>query len=134
MKTTEITLSLDSTPEQFGYTVSINLGPFTLDVNEGDRYLRDCIREGICKVGVPKRACNLFAKHRLYQITRESNPEIMRILKKVFLDENVKDFVAEKINGREVKILKLKLQRDETIPGLLNDPDFQKLNSGNDPK
>ncbi|MDR2737419.1 MAG: hypothetical protein LBB18_00555, partial [Puniceicoccales bacterium] len=94
--------------------------------------LKDCLSDGVCSVGVPKCACDLFAKYELYQITQENNPEVMKVLRSVFLRDNERDFKAEeKQIGKRVvsKTAKLKLKNDRTIVELLNDKEFKKLDS-----
>jgi hypothetical protein len=131
MKIREITLGLDTS--ESGRTVSIYLGEnFALNVRENDRYLKDCLSDGVCSVGVPKCACDLFAKYELYQITQENNPEVMKVLRSVFLRDNERDFKAEeKQIGKRIvkKTAKLKLKNDRTIVELLNDKEFRKLDS-----
>jgi hypothetical protein len=133
MKVREVTLGLSYIPGQLGRTVSIYLGEhFALNVHEGDRYLKDCLVDGTCSIGVPKRGCDLFIKHKLYQITHEDNPEVMGVLCKVFLKDNERDFKVEerRIGERIVgKTAKLKLKNDKTIVELLNDGEFKKLDS-----
>jgi hypothetical protein len=112
--------------------VNIHLGRFALRVRSDDRYLTDCLLDGYCDVRIPSDAVDVFMKHKLHQFTNQSNPEIMDILKNVFVRHNEERFKSTSIQTR--KTLSLKLEKDKTIPGLLNDPDFQRLNSKNDPK
>jgi hypothetical protein len=112
--------------------VNIHLGGFSLQVRSDDRYLTDCLLDGYCNVRIPSNAVDVFMKHKLYQFTDQSNPEIMNILRNVFIEHNEAGFISKNLQGRKVKALSLELKQDKAIPGLLNDPNFQRLNSKND--
>jgi hypothetical protein len=103
---------------------------FAINVREGDRYLYESIKDGVCRIKIPKEACDLFTKHGLYRISAMENPEVMRVLKKVFLNCDTKDFreIEKKIGQRVVrKSMELKLTKDRTIVPLINDPEFERL-------
>ncbi|MDR2778985.1 MAG: hypothetical protein LBB16_01720 [Puniceicoccales bacterium] len=105
--------------------VNIHLGRFSLHVRSDDRYLTDCLLEGYCNVRVPNDAANLFIKHKLYKFTDESNPAIMSILRKVFIDQDSSCFKFKKLNNRKVKCCTVDVSNDQKIQGLLNDPKFK---------
>ncbi|MDR1233170.1 MAG: hypothetical protein LBJ75_02845 [Puniceicoccales bacterium] len=112
--------------------VSIYLGEFLLKVRGDDRHITDYFYDGICDVGVPSNAANLFIKHKLYEFTDKSNPTIMSILRKVFIDQDNSGFKSKKLNNRRVKCCTVDVSNDQKIQGLLNDPEFKALNRRND--
>jgi hypothetical protein len=131
MNIKKITVGLDETQGPYNRVVSLYLGnDFAINIREGDRYLYDSIRDGACNVGVPEWACNLFVKYGLYKITQEANPEVIGVLKKVFLNRNTNDFeeCERQIGQRTVlKAMELKLSKDRTIVALIDDPEFRSL-------
>ncbi|MDR0595589.1 MAG: hypothetical protein LBF94_02780 [Puniceicoccales bacterium] len=127
-KNTTINIYLDTRGDY--NVVEIKLGEFSLNVAGNDRYLTECLNNGYCDVDLPNNAFDVMFKHKLFKLRRNTNPEIMRVLEDVFVRHDEKEFLDTPIQTR--KVLQLELKQDKTIPGLLNDPDFQRLNPEND--
>ncbi|MDR0742453.1 MAG: hypothetical protein LBE98_03245 [Puniceicoccales bacterium] len=105
--------------------VSIHLGKFLLEVRGDDKHITDYFHDGVCDVQIPNDAANLFIKHKLYKFTDDSNPAIMSILRKVFIDQDSSCFKFKKLNNRKVKCCTVDVSNDQKIQGLLNDPKFK---------
>jgi hypothetical protein len=63
-------------------------------------------------------------------MTQEANPEVIRVLKKVFLNRNTNDFeeCESQIGQRTaLKAMELELSKNRTIVALINDPEFRNL-------
>jgi hypothetical protein len=129
-KNTTINLYLDTSG---AYNIlEIKLGKFSLSVAENDRYLTECLNNGYCDIDLPNDAFDVMFKHKLFKLQENTNPEIMQVLKDVFVRCDEKGFKDTSIQTR--KVLNLELKEDKIIPGLLSDPNFQKLNSENGPQ
>lgn len=127
-KNTTINIYLDTSGAY--NVVEIELGKFSINVAENDRYLTECLNNGYCDVDLPNNAFDVMFKHELFKLTKTRNPEIMQILQDVFVQHNEGRFKNTSIQTR--KTLSLELKKDKIIPSLFNDPDFQRLNPEND--
>jgi hypothetical protein len=130
MNETKINIYLDTSKTYD--VVEIELGKFSISIAGNDRYLTECLNDGYCDVDLPNNAFDVMFKHKLFKLTKTRNPEIMRILKNVFVRHNEEGFESKNLRGRSVKVFQLELKQDKTIPSLLNDPAFRQLNSKND--
>jgi hypothetical protein len=115
-------------PDNSPYKIAeINLGKFKLKVHEDDEHLTENLCDGVCPVPIPAAAKHVFRKHRLYLLTKKSNPEIIKLLNKVFAEYDDSDFRGESLGRRTAKVT---LEKDKTINDLLRDRSFIALNKG----
>jgi hypothetical protein len=124
MKTPEIKMSL-VWPDDCPYkTMEIHLGNFKLRVYEEDEHLTERLCDGKCHVLIPGEAENVFRKHKIYLLTEKSNPEVISMLRKVFVDQDEGDFKGRSLSRRTAKV---ELKKDKTIRALLADKEFIRL-------
>jgi hypothetical protein len=102
-------------------TMEIHLGNFKLRVYEGDEHLTECLYDGECHVPIPKEAERVFRRHEIYLLTEKSNPEVISMLRKVFVDRDESDFKGKSLSRRTAKVA---LKKDKTICALLENKEF----------
>jgi hypothetical protein len=129
MKTVTPKITVDLIwPDDSPYrTAEIKLGKFKLSVHEGDEHLTENLYDGMCPVPIPAGVKHVFRKHKLYLLTKNSNPEIIKLLRKVFVDQDDSDFKGESLDLRTAEVV---LKKDKTINSLLCDSSFIALNKG----
>jgi hypothetical protein len=99
--------------------VSIMLGNVPIVIQADGRYLTECLQNGYCDIDMPSNAFDVMWKHRVFRFKNGTNPEIMKMLRDVFVHRNEKRFKDTGVQSR--KVLHLTLRKDKTIPGLLDD-------------
>jgi hypothetical protein len=138
MDTNSVKISLEYDANTRSHIAELHFGNMVARVPGNARYLTDDFYDGYCGMEVPSRAHKVFAKHKLTRLTDASNGEIMRILRKVFVEgdtsvfqKQTKDRTAKSVSPHKYETIKVNVRNDEAIQDLFADDDFIKIQNKN---
>jgi hypothetical protein len=131
MDTSSIKISLKYDANTRSHVAELHFGNVVARIHGDTRYLTDDFYDGYCGMEVPSGAHKIFAKHDLDKLTDASNGEIMRILRKVFVEgdtsvfqKQVKNRTAKSVSPHKYETIEVNVENDEAIQDLFADNDF----------
>ncbi|MDR2737956.1 MAG: hypothetical protein LBB18_03395 [Puniceicoccales bacterium] len=134
MDTNSVKISLEYNANTRSHIAKLHFGNIVTRVPGDARYLTDDFYDGYCGMEVPSEVHKIFAKHDLDRLTDASNGEIMRILRKVFVEgdtsvfqKQTKDRIAKNASPHKYETIKVNVRNDEAIQDLFADDDFIKI-------
>jgi hypothetical protein len=134
MDTNSVKINLSYDPKTKAHIAELKFGNVTARVNGNARYLTDDFYDGYCYLDVPKEADKIFAKHRVDKLTDSANKELMRILRKVFVNgdvsafqEQTKNRTAKNAPRHDYKPIEVNVKNDEVVQDLFADDYFVQI-------